>query len=309
MKTMVEVQNLTKEFNGKTVLDRITFEVKESEIFGYLGPNGAGKTTTMRIILGLLKPTVGKTLVLGQNLGTNEDLRRKVGVLLENDGLYGLLSAYENLNYYARLYGVHDREEKIKELLDFAGLSDKKNDKVGNFSKGMKRKLALSRSLINDPAILFFDEPSAGLDPEAQRIVRELILKLSGGGKTIFLCSHDLDEVQRICSKIAILEKGKIKAFDTIENLREKFGKPFVEITFADTKEVNKALDLINSLSYVSECKKENIKLEVILKGASSSLLLNALMKKGIKVEEIKKATKSLEDIYLYILKQSEEEI
>lgn len=213
---MIEVQNLTKTFNGKTVLNGITFEVKEGEIFGYLGPNGAGKTTTMRITLGLLKPTSGNALVLGQNLGENEGLRNKVGVLLENDGVYDKLSAYENLDYYAQLYGLSDsieRKRRIEELLDFVGLSNRKKDKVGNFSKGMKRKLGLVRAMIHNPDILFFDEPSSGLDPEAQRMVRDLILRLSTEEKrTVFLNSHDLDEVQRVCTKIAILQDGEIKA-------------------------------------------------------------------------------------------------
>ncbi len=213
---MIEVQNLTKTFNGKTVLNGISFEVKEGEIFGYLGPNGAGKTTTMRIILGLLKPTSGNVLVQDQNLGENEELRNKVGVLLENDGLYDGLSAYENLDYYAQLYGISDgvaRKRRIGELLDFVALSDRRAEKVGTYSKGMKRKLGLVRSMVHNPDILFFDEPSSGLDPEAQRMVRDLILRLSTEEKrTVFLNSHDLDEVQRVCTKIAILQDGEIKA-------------------------------------------------------------------------------------------------
>jgi len=138
---MIEVRNLTKKFNERTVLNRITFQVKEGEIFGYLGPNGAGKTTTMRIILGLLKPTAGDALVWGQNLGGNEGLRRRVGVLLEHDGLYERISAYENLDYYAQLYGVSNREKKIENLLEFTGLSDRKNDKVGKFSNNPKGRV------------------------------------------------------------------------------------------------------------------------------------------------------------------------
>jgi len=156
---MIEAQDLTKRFNGKTVLNGIDFQVKEGEIFGYLGPNGAGKTTTMRIILGLLKPESGRALVFGKELGDNDDLRRRVGVLLENDGLYERLSAYENLDYYAQLYSVSDIEGTIKNLLNFVGLSDRQNDRVGVFSKGMKRRLALARSIIHDPEVLFCDEP------------------------------------------------------------------------------------------------------------------------------------------------------
>jgi len=306
---MIEVQQLTKKFNGTPVLRGVDFQVKEGEIFGYLGPNGAGKTTTLRVILGLLKPTSGKASVFGKDLGDNDDLRRRVGVLLENDGLYERLSAYENLNYYAQLYSVPDMEEKIRNLLKFVGLSDRQNDKVGTFSKGMKRRLALARSIIHDPDVLFYDEPSAGLDPEAQKMVRDLILRLAGEkGRTIFLNSHDLDEVQRVCSRIAILQKGEMRAYDTVENLRKKFSKPAVEIALADEKEAEKALDLLNSLDYVSECERDGLRITATIEGEKTSTIISVLMKNGIKVEEAKKVTKSLEDIYLDIVRRSEGE-
>jgi ABC-2 type transport system ATP-binding protein len=307
---MIEVQDLTKRFNGKTVLNGIDFQVKEGEIFGYLGPNGAGKTTTMRIILGLLKPASGRALVFGKELGDNDDLRRRVGVLLENDGLYERLSAYENLDYYAQLYSVSDIKGTIKNLLNFVGLSDRQNDRVGVFSKGMKRRLALARSIIHDPEVLFYDEPSAGLDPAAQKMVRDLILRLSREkGRTVFLNSHDLDEVQRVCSKIAILQRGEIKAFDTVENLRGKSSKPAVEFVLDNDKEAEKALDLLNSLDYVFECERDGLRITTIIKGEKTSTILDVLMKDGIRVEEVKKVTKSLEDIYLNIVRQSGEKI
>ena len=305
---MIEVQNLTKTFNGKTVLKDISFKVKEGEIFGYLGPNGAGKTTTMRIILGLLNPTSGNAFVLGQNLGENEKLRNKVGVLLENDGVYDKLSAYENLDYYAQLYGLSDsveRKRRIGELLEFVGLSDRRNDKVGEFSKGMRRKLALARAIAHEPEVLFLDEPSSGLDPEAQIMVRELILQLSAEmGVTIFLNSHDLDEVQRICSKIAILQSGEIKTHDTVKNLRDKMGKPRVEITLSDSKDAEKALNILNSLDFVSDCEQDDSRITAVIRDEKSSTILSVLMKNGIVVEEIKRVTKSLEDVYLDIVQK-----
>ena len=306
---MIEVKNLTKKFNGKRVLNDVSFEVGKGEVFGYLGPNGAGKTTTMRIFLGLLKPTSGKALAMGRNLDNDEEVRGRVGVVLENDGLYERLSAYANLDYYAQLYDVSSRKDKIKELLQFVGLYERKDDKVGEFSRGMRRKLALVRSIIHEPDILFFDEPSAGLDPEAQKMVRDLILELSKEkGRTIFLNSHDLDEVQRICTRIAILQNGKIKACDTVENLRKRFSKPIVMVSTVNERDTQRALDIINSLDFVSDCKRENKRITVTLKEKSSSSLLNVLMEEGIEVEEIKKVEKSLEDVYLDIMHQEERE-
>ena len=311
---MIEVQNLTKTFNGKTVLKDVSFEVKEGEIFGYLGPNGAGKTTTLRIILGLLNPTSGNAFVMGQNLGENEALRNKVGVLLEDDGVYDRLSAYENLDYYAQLYGLSDRIERkrrIRELLESVGLSDRINDKVGRFSKGMRRKLALARAIVHEPEVLFLDEPSSGLDPEAQIMVRDLILQLSEEmGVTIFLNSHDLDEVQRICTKIAILQSGEIKAHDTVKNLREKMDKPRVEITLSDSKDAEKALNILNSLDFVSvsDCERDDSRITAVIRNEKSSTILSVLMRNGIVVEEIKWVTKSLEDVYLDIVQKGREQ-
>jgi len=300
---MIEVQDLTKKFNGKTVVNGLNFQVQEGEIFGYLGPNGAGKTTTMRIILGLLRPTAGKALLFGDDLGSNNKLRKRVGILLENDGLYDGLSAYENLDYYAQLYNVPDRDRKIKYLLDFAGLFERRDDKVGTFSKGMKRKLGLARAMIHDPDVLFLDEPSSGLDPEAQRMVRDLILHLAKEKRTIFLNSHDLDEVQKICSKIAILHRGTIQAYDRVEDLRNKFSNPVFEITLTDAANAKNAFDLLQSLDYVSDCKLDGLGITATLKEENYSNILNELVSNGIKVEEAKKLAKSLEDVYLDVVK------
>ncbi|MCW3136316.1 MAG: ABC transporter ATP-binding protein [Canidatus Methanoxibalbensis ujae] len=299
---VIEIKNLTKKFGDKVVLNGINFDVAEGEVFGYLGPNGAGKTTTMRIILGLLNPTSGEALVMGRNLAEDDEARGRIGVVLENDGLYEDQTAYDNLDYYAQLYDVSKRKERIEELLKFVGLYDLRYEKVGAFSKGMKRKLAIARALVHDPEILFLDEPSAGLDPEAQRMVRELIVNLSKeSGKTIFLNSHNLDEVQRICDRTAILHRGKIVVCDTVENLREKFSKPVVLITAGDKRNTERAFEILSSLDFVYDCEKEGRTIKLTLREERQSLV-KILTEKGIEIEEIRKERRSLEDIYLEIV-------
>ena len=304
----VEIRSMTKSFNGLPVLDKINFKVRKGEIFGYLGPNGSGKTTTMRIMLGLLKPTSGKALIFGDEPDdSNSDLRSRIGVLLENNGLYERLSAYQNLLYYARLYGVpeSDRVEKIERLLEFAGLSDRRNEKTGRFSTGMKRKLGLARAMIHDPEILFLDEPTSGLDPESRIIVRDLILRLSEDeGMTVFLNTHDLSEVEKVCSNAAILEGGRIRACDTIVGLRRSHDKPVLEITLVDTGYAERALDLLTSQDRVYDCERSGRRITVTLNGESSSTVLGMLITNDIVVEEMKNATKSLEGVYLDIMKR-----
>ena len=161
---MLEVKGLTKRFGERLALDDVSFAVEQREVFGYLGPNGSGKTTTMRLLLGLLKPTSGEALMFGQRASDNGDVRRRVGVLLETDGLYPRLSAYDNLDYFGRLYRVRELHTRITQLLDFAGLAQRTNDSVGTFSRGMRRKLGLVRALLHSPDMLLLDEPSAGLE-------------------------------------------------------------------------------------------------------------------------------------------------
>ncbi|NOQ34087.1 MAG: ATP-binding cassette domain-containing protein [Methanosarcinales archaeon] len=307
----VEIQGMAKSFNGSPVLDEINFKVRKGEIFGYLGPNGSGKTTTMRIMLGLLKPTSGKALINGKEPDdSNSDLRNRIGVLLENNGLYERLSAYQNLLYYARLYGVPESDgvEKIEKLLKFAGLSDRRNEKVGRFSTGMKRKLGLARAMINDHEILFLDEPTSGLDPESRIIVRDLILRLSEDeGMTVFLNTHDLAEVEKVCSNAAILEGGRIRACDTIVGLRRSHDKPVLEITLIDTEYAERTLNLLNSQDHVYDCERDDRRVTVTLNDESPSTVLAMLVTNGIAVEEVKNATESLEAVYLDIMKRGRE--
>ena len=307
----IEIHDLAKSFNGSPILNKINFKVRKGEIFGYLGPNGSGKTTTMRIMLGLLKPTSGRALILGAEPDKhNGNIMGKIGVLLEKNGLYERLSAYQNLLYYARLYGVHepDRVEKIEGLLEFAGLLDRKNEKVGRLSTGMKRKLGLARAMINDPEILFLDEPTYGLDPESRMLVRDLILRLSKEeGITVFLNTHDLSEVEKICSNAAILESGRIRACDTIIGLRRSHDTPILEITLLDTGCAEWTLNLLNSQDHAYNCEQDGRLVTITLNGESPSTVLAMLVTNGIAVEEVKNATKSLEAVYLDLMKRERE--
>jgi ABC-2 type transport system ATP-binding protein len=304
---LIEVKNLKKIFKGKTVLNNVSLQVKEGEIFGYLGPNGAGKTTTVRIILGLLKQTSGEALVWGQPLGEHPELRRQVGVVLETDGLYERLSARENLDYFAELYGVEDREKKINDMLKFVGLYERRDDKLGTYSKGMRRKLALARAVISSPKVLFLDEPASGLDPEAQRLVRDLILQLvKEQDMAIFLNSHDLDEVERICTKIAIIQNGSIKAYDSVSNLRSNSSQPVVKLTIGEDADIQKAVSFLNSQSYVSSVAIDQRVITTTLSDEKKAAgLLATLVKHDINVEEAQRVTRSLEDVYLEIMKES----
>ncbi len=306
--SLIEVTDLSKKINGKTILDCVNFKVAKGEIFGLLGPNGAGKTTLMRILLGLLKPTDGRATVFDRELGDDDDSRRRVGFLLENDGLYERFSAYENMKYFGQLYSISGLDDKINELLELVGLSDRQSDRVAVFSKGMRRRLALARSLIHDPDVLFYDEPSSGLDPEAQRMVRVLMLRLvREKGRTFFLNSHDLDEVQRTCSRVAILKGGKIRASDRIENLDDEFCEEVLEIYLIDEKEARMAIGLLGLLSYIRSYEIDGRKITVRCGNDVIPKILDVMIRGGVKVEELKKVHKSLEDIYLTVVGKTEE--
>ena len=220
---MIDTQNLTRKFGNLTAVDNVTLHVEEGEVFGFLGPNGAGKTTTVRMLCCLIGKTSGEAKIGDYTIDNEHDclkIRKMVGFLPENVGLYDSLSAYRNLDFYGQLYEVPEqkRRENIERLLTLLGIWERRDDAVGTFSKGTKQKIAIARALIHDPQVLFLDEPTANLDPEASKTVRDFILELKKEKRTIFLNTHNLDEAERLCDRIAIL-KTKLIVVDSPKNL------------------------------------------------------------------------------------------
>lgn len=201
--------DLSKSFGEKLALKNISFRIFAEEIFGYIGPNGAGKTTTIRLLTGLLRPTEGKVTVFGEDPYVSDASRAKIGVVLDAPGLWENLTVYQNMKYFSAFYRK-DAEKAIQECLKMVDLDGKTNEKVNTLSKGMRQRLATARALVHDPDLLIFDEPSANLDPDGQREIKELVLTLSRSGRTIFLSSHNLPEVQQLCKRVAIINKGKL---------------------------------------------------------------------------------------------------
>lgn len=220
---MIEAEALTRKFGDLVAVDQVTFSVKEGEIFGFLGPNGAGKTTTVRMLCCLISKTSGTARIADYEVGNRADsprIRKMIGLVPDNVGLYEGMSAYDNLDFYGKLYDLTEsqRRESNEYFLKMLGLWEKRGAPAGTFSKGMKQKLAVARALIHDPQVLFLDEPTANLDPESAKTVRDFVLELRKEKKTIFLNTHNLDEAQRICDRIAILN-AKLVAIGTAEEL------------------------------------------------------------------------------------------
>ena len=234
---MITIENLTKKFGGVTAVEGLTFSVNEGEVFGFLGPNGAGKTTTVRMLCCLISKTSGEATIGDYHIGKADDslqIRKMIGLVPDNVGLIEELTAFENLDYYGKLYEVAEgrRKENIERFLKMLELWERKDTRAGSFSKGMKQKLALARALIHEPKILFMDQPTANLDPESAKTVRDFILELKKQGRTIFLNTHNLDEAQRVCDRIGII-KTKLLSIGTPEQLRESLSKPRTEIRLA----------------------------------------------------------------------------
>lgn len=237
---MIVTENLTRTFGNLIAVDNLNLKIEKGEVFGFLGPNGAGKTTTIRMLACLISPTSGTATVAGYNIQKDPlKVRQSAGILTENPSLYERLSAYENMNFFAEAYGVNDpneRKRRIKELLELFNLWERRNDKVATFSKGMKQKLAIIRATVHQPPVLFLDEPTAGLDPEAAKEIRDLMAQLSQHEKrTILLSTHHLEDAERLCKRVLIMNKGKCLLIGTPDELREKINtKPVVEIGLAE---------------------------------------------------------------------------
>lgn len=307
---MIETENLTRKFGSLTAVENLTLQVNEGEVFGFLGPNAAGKTTTVRMLCCLISKTSGQARIGDFEVDSEEDclaIRKMVGLLPENVGLYESLSAYKNLDFYGKLYEVplQKRQENIERLLKLLGIWERKDEAVGNFSKGTKQKIAIARALIHEPQVLFLDEPTANLDPEAAKTVRDFILDLKKEKRTIFMNTHNLDEAGRICDRIAIL-KTKLIAIGSPEDLERGTSN---RKTVVHLESVSDAiLAAVKKLSVVKNVRTSENKLILDVENPEEDNpeLVRAVVKAGGDVQFVTELRSSLEDVYLKLIREAE---
>ncbi len=224
MPDIISADNLSKSYGGTKAVDELNLHIRKGEFFGFLGPNGAGKTTTIRMLTGILKQDHGKITVDGHASEDKRKIAKVIGVIPESRGFYEWMTAVEYLGFFADLYGIagKTKDERIASLLSEVDLMKRKNSRIGTYSRGMRQRLGLARALINNPQVLFLDEPTLGLDPQGQEDIQILLKKLNMKGVTIFLSSHLLNEVSNLCSRIGIINNGKLIAEGTVDELRQK---------------------------------------------------------------------------------------
>lgn len=304
----IEAEGLTKKFGDLTAVDGVTFRVEEGEVFGFLGPNGAGKTTTVRMLCCLISKTSGEARIRDHEVGNEEDslkIRKLIGLVPDNVGLYDSLSAYDNLDFYGKLYDCTEqqRKENIQRFLTMLGLWEKKDAAAGTFSKGMKQKLAIARSLIHDPQILFMDEPTVNLDPESSKTVRDFILELKKEKRTIFLNTHNLDEAQRICDRIAILNT-KLMAIGTPAELeRSVSGRK----TVIQLEQVTDAVLVALRKLPVGNLVVDGSKLTIDVKDPEkeNAAIVDAVVRAGGHLQSVTIVGSTLEDAYLKLVREA----
>jgi len=306
MNSAISLENVTKKLNGRDILKCISFTVEQGDIFGYLGPNGAGKTTTIRILLGLFEATSGKLNIIGQDINLSET-RKKIGFALSPDGLYENMTAEENLDFYARIYGVTEMTKRISSLLKAVGLEDRAKDKTGTYSKGMRQRLTLARAMVHNPEVLILDEPTSGVDPTGQMEIRQIMLDLAHKEKkTVLLSSHNLDEVQKICNRIALIDRGEIKLYGELESLRRQMGGSLIVIETAENI-ADTLLDEIKSRPKLGFREQKNKLLYFAPEeNTGVSEIISFLTERKVKIEGANRTEASLEEMYAAILKEAE---
>ena len=306
---MIDTKNLTRKFGNLTAVDNVTLHVEKGEVFGFLGPNGAGKTTTVRMLCCLIGKTSGEAKIGDYTIDNENDclkIRKMVGFLPENVGLYDSLSAYRNLDFYGQLYEVPEnkRRENIERLLTLLGIWERREDAVGTFSKGTKQKIAIARALIHDPQVLFLDEPTANLDPEASKTVRDFILELKKEKRTIFLNTHNLDEAERLCDRIAIL-KTKLIAVDSPKNLeRSLYNRKTIVHLDSVTSSVVDAVQKLNAVKNVRTSDNKLI-LDIDDPEKDNPEVVRAIVQAGGNIQYVTELRSTLEDVYLKLIREA----
>jgi ABC-2 type transport system ATP-binding protein len=306
---VIRTDTLTRDFQSTRAVDALTLAVPRGIVFGFLGPNGSGKTTTIRMLLGLVAPTSGTATVLGFDATTHaDDIRARSGALLEHAGLYERLSAEDNLELYGRItrLQVTERRARIQELLRSFGLWDRRKERAGTWSRGMKQKLAVARALLHRPALIFLDEPTAGLDPVASASLRdELVALARREGVTVFLTTHNLSEAEKLCARVAVIRAGRLLAEGSPAELRTQTGACRVEIRGRGFGEP--VLAMLRSRPEVRSAAQEDGRLTLELQpGGNVSPLVPVLIAAGSEIEEIRKGQVNLEDVFLTLVEDSD---
>lgn len=301
---IIEASGLTRLFGEVLAVDDLTMSVEPGEVLGFLGPNGAGKTTTIRMLAGIIAPTRGQAIVAGYRTDQDvEKLHEVIGMLTETPGLYDRLSARRNLEYFAGFYAIDDVPGRVEKYLRLIKLWERREDRAGTFSRGMKQRLALARALIHEPKVLFLDEPTSGLDPEAASEVRQLILRLRDEGCTIFLSTHNLSEAEMLCDRIAVIHT-RLLALDTADSLRRRFfrRKVMVELQSHDPNVVA----VVRKLPFVQTADEQGTRLSVDLIDSEHNRpeLVRAIVEAGGKVITVSEEQYTLEQVYLRLMNE-----
>jgi len=296
---VVRTEHLTKHYGKLVAVDDLNLEVHRGQVFGFLGPNGAGKSTTMCMILGLIAPTSGNIEIFGLSVKNNlTDILRKTGAVMENPGFYPYLSGWDNLKVFARI-SRQGTDDRIKEVLKLVDLADRAQDKYKGYSQGMKQRLAIACALLHDPEFIIFDEPTNGLDPAGMKEVRELMIKLGQEGKTIFLNSHLLHEVELVCDHVGIIKEGRMIAMGAPDDLIRRGDTLQIRVN-----EVDKAVALLNEEDWVSSITREGDLLILKAPTERATDISALLAKHGVFISEMKARDESLESIFLELTEE-----
>lgn len=303
----IRTQELIRDFKTVRAVDHLSLEVPAGIVFGFLGPNGSGKTTTIRLLLGLLEASEGRSEVLGFDTRTQADeIRKRSGALLEYNGLYERMSAIDNLEFFGRVWRmpVQERRARIQDLLMSVGLWDRREETVGGWSRGMKQKLAVVRTLLHRPELIFLDEPTAGLDPVAAVALHdELEALVEKEGVTVFLTTHNLAEAEKLCQQVGIIRSGKLLAVGKLDQLRTQAGGQRLEITGSGFTQA--VIETLKGRSEVTGVERHNSHLTIRLNQAvDTAPLVNILVGAGVQVEEVRKGKPSLEEAFLTLVEE-----
>ncbi len=301
----LHASGLGRRFGDRWAVRDVSLDVHRGEVLGLLGPNGAGKTTTVRMLTALIEPTEGTAAIEGFDVRERpDDVRARVGILTETPGLYDKLSATANLDFFGRLYGLDaaTRAERIEHYLRLFGLWDRRDDVAGTFSKGMKQKLAIGRALLHDPAVVFLDEPTAALDPEAAFVVREAIEQLRRSGRTIVLATHNLDEADRLCDRIAFVRGGLLRV-DSPARLRGSLGSRRLSVRLGSAPEPG-VIDAVRAVPGAGEIESIDGVLHIAADDPASiaPAVVRTLVAAGVDIVEVRIESTSLEQIYFDVM-------